>query len=63
MDLQRSLLKTYRFFVITVLQHIDARSVHFFSFLSFTLKIAQFTEVRFSCIKPVSLALLFNLCL
>lgn len=33
MDLQRSLLKTYRFFVITVLQHIDARSVHFFSFI------------------------------
>ena len=40
--------KTDRYFVITVLWHIDARSIQFFfSFLLSKLRIAPFTEVGF----------------
>ena len=66
MDLQRPLPKTDHYFVITVLEHIDASSIHFF-FVLFELRIASFTEVTlsnfFSGIIPVRLALLFHLCL
>ena len=41
--------KIERYLLITVLQPIDARSIHFFStFLLFKFRIAPFTEVRFS---------------
>ena len=49
MDLQRSLPKIDCYFVITMLYHLNARSMQFFLFLLlFKLRIASFTEVRFT---------------
>ena len=51
MDFQRPLPKTDHYFVITVLEHIEASSIHFF-FVLFELRIASFTEVTLSSVSP-----------
>ena len=47
MDFQRPLPKTDHYFVITVLEHIDSSSIHFF-FVLLELRIGSFTEVTFN---------------